>query len=652
MSAMTGITGHARRPPRTAGLPGAATLWASLLPAMLAAVTVELDVDPPSVPVTDPFKVSITVRGEFDGEVEWPEIEENGFEFEEGPPQVMRSFQSINFRRSSAVVLSKVARPTRAGLIRIDPVTVRIGGESYSSRRGAAVRVRDVTRLDFFFLELEASRDKIYLDQRFTVELQIFARKLSGRYAETPPFPQGGRSWPRLEIPWFAGVAQLESEDLNEFAERFSPDSRGEGFPINNYSSQRFFDSAPLRFELPRSSVRREGPGGEEAEYFVYTLEKPFWATKPGTVTFDPVTARGYVFTDEPGRRPEAREVVALSGPLTVEIRDAPLEGRPPTYTGAIGEFTVSAEVLTSRPKVWVGEPLTLKLTVTGVGRLESVGPIPLKEQEKLPELFRIHEEPLTGVLSEDRRSKEFTYGIRARTAEVDAIPPIAFSYFDPEAERYVTVTTDPLPIDVEQGEEAEVRVYDLEADRPMRRHRVVERALYPIYDEPEAVVPRRPQGRVNPVQLGLLVVPPLVYVILLVFTLRHRKLTADPGILRARHAARRARATLAETEAKWREASSGRDIEARREAHAGLGRAITEFVADRVNRPAAGLTAAEATRILDENGVPAGLRDQIARILDTCENARYGSPASDVDLEESIRVIRSSLKTLEGHLR
>ena len=64
---------------------------------------------------------------------------------------------------------------------------------------------------------------------------------------------------------------------------------------------------------------------------------------------------------------------------------------------------------------------------------------------------FKIPSDPIAGTVDGD--IKIFTQTLRARSSEVEAIPPIPFAFFDPESETYKTVYTQPIPLTVSPAE-------------------------------------------------------------------------------------------------------------------------------------------------------------------------------------------------------
>jgi hypothetical protein len=145
--------------------------------------------------------------------------------------------------------------------------------------------------------------------------------------------------------------------------------------------------------------------------------------------------------TDFLGQRTpnDALEGRSASRAFSFDVQPLPAEGRPPSFTDAVGAF--EATVAIDKPELEVGEVLTVTWTLSGAGNLERLTP---------PDLARWESFHLLGT------REEFGDGVRTLRADLRALdprtrslPPIAFAAFDPVAERYVDLTTEPLPLEV-----------------------------------------------------------------------------------------------------------------------------------------------------------------------------------------------------------
>src|SRR5690606_18770607 len=108
-----------------------------------------------------------------------------------------------------------------------------------------------------------------------------------------------------------------------------------------------------------------------------------------------------------------------------VEIRPLPIDGRPAGFSGAVGRFSVRAEV--AEHSVRVGESFRLTLRITGEGNLRSFTVPGLGE---LGELGRFH--VYGNVDRMDAGERVITYDVAPLASDLTALPPIPLAFFDP----------------------------------------------------------------------------------------------------------------------------------------------------------------------------------------------------------------------------
>ncbi len=242
--------------------------------------------------------------------------------------------------------------------------------------------------------------------------------------------------------------------------------------------------------------------------------------------------------------RPANLTVASNSPTLTIK----PLPPAPADFSGAVGQFTFTAKVVPST--VTVGEPITWTLTLTGTGNWPDIGGLPAREASQdfqvvpsKPKRELKNGSLFDATLSEDAvlvPSKPGSY----------TLPPVHFTYFDPKAGHYKTLTTDSSSITVTPAAENK-------ASQPETNGAAANTApdlKLPGPPTPPTAIPREPlDGAANaPVPwsanafTGILVAP---FALLLIFwlglALRRARLTDPRRVQREAHV--RLAATLAE---------------------------------------------------------------------------------------------------------
>jgi hypothetical protein len=551
------------------------------------------------------------------------------------------SFHGMSFRYELT--------PKRSGVLTVPPPLATVDGEVL---KGRAQRLEVVTpkKQDLVFLSVSADRKQVYLLQPFTVTLSILVKALPEPYTDQSPVSL--RDFPALRIPWADEREGLQTESASEWLTPLL--NRNEGFSINGFTNQRdiFFalhDRSPkARFRPPLKRVMRPDGSGREAEYYEYTLSRRFEPVDVGDYSFGPVTLKGGLPRGvDSRRRPLMEDVYALSGSVAVSVTDAPLEGRPEFYTGAVGDFRLTADL---QPRVArVGDPVTLTLTLKGSGTLDRAFAPDLAAFPGVADNFRIYE--ATEETKGSRRT--FTYSIRPLNAEITAFPSVALACFDVERERYVTLRTESIALAVE---DAEILA---EGDIVSGGGRAA--PAIKILGEREGIFadvidPARLRNqRVRPERWALLIGGMFLFYCLASLGARTiRKRYGDAAAQRRRTAAGRARVRLKAARSlltKQGGATGGgatEGVDCMRGALAG-------FVGDVAGVPSEGMTHRDLHERLLSAGVSERASGRLARIHEDCDALRYGvSEGSGEIAGEALGAFEDAVKELRkaGRLR
>ncbi|HEX5219098.1 MAG TPA: BatD family protein [Verrucomicrobiae bacterium] len=141
---------------------------------------------------------------------------------------------------------------------------------------------------------------------------------------------------------------------------------------------------------------------------------------------------------------------ITLKTDLTaIKVLPLPTTDRPGDFSGAVGTFEIRAEPTSTSASV--GEPVALKLTVSGTGNFDRVTTAGVKDDagfKTYKPSMRFEPADNAGLQGE----KIFEQAIVPQSAGDIQIPAVAFSYFDPEARKYVTQETEAISLNVTQG--------------------------------------------------------------------------------------------------------------------------------------------------------------------------------------------------------
>lgn len=307
-------------------------------------------------------------------------------------------------------------RPEGLGTYTIPPIPIEVDGalRSYPDEPMVLEVVADIEASRLLLFERESVPEVIYEGEPYTLDLR-FGWDRTRNFADA-----------ELQLPWWDrqdGVIELEAP-----------------------ASQRGAYRVPVRPGRQEAEVEDLGDVRRGPQSFkVFRLRRRFVATRPGTVEFGRSLFRFYETVGRSGgvfSRGQTRALVAPIEPFSIEVRPVPEEGRPIEWTGAVGDLSVSREVL--RRDVDLGDVVELEVRWTGDGNLEFFD---------APDLGRVDAFRGFRVLAVDdeKRPDErvVTYDLVPLDPKLDAIPPVPLPVFDTREERYVSLETEPVPIRV-----------------------------------------------------------------------------------------------------------------------------------------------------------------------------------------------------------
>lgn len=311
-------------------------------------------------------------------------------------------------------------------------------------------------------------------------------------------------------------------------------------------------------------------------------------------------------------------EVTVSSQPIRVNVKALPDAGKPKGFTGTVGKFSIVARA--DKTEVEVNQPVTVTFQISGNGNIKSVS------EPDLPDLpdFRIYGSSTNESVSDndDRVGGAKLYEkvfIPKRPGDM-TIPSISFTFFDPDANQYKSVATKPIELTVRKAEG-----YTGQPEVP--------------FSSPSVTVGRQAQdiryirtelGETQTVDEMLLGTPtyiiingiPVVVLAGLVIARRRRDhLAANVGYARSRSAGREARKRLAKARSLANLASS-------QQFHTEIHRALTTYIADKLNVSPHGLTIDGIESMLRQKGADDTLIAGVTEIWKKCDFARF-APSS-----------------------
>ena len=359
-----------------------------------------------------------------------------------------RQFEMRNFATSSSVTYTYTVLPLRAGRFTIPPQTVHAGGrvlrtpelvlnvadspsQPTTTRPSRGAQSQAAAARDLVFAELIVPKKTAYVGEIVPVQIRMgFDPRLRPSLIEPPEITGQGFTSQKLQ------QSGQTSETVN-----------GRAYEVVTYKSAIAaaragkFEIGPVKAKAQVIVPRRRPPPRTRSRspFDLFDLDDPF---------SDPF------FSNPFAQIGERRDVEIRSEQVQLDVKPLP-PNAPPSFSGAIGNFAMATD---AKPKsVQAGDPITVTTSITGRGNFDRVN-APVVEDErgwhKYPPSSKFKQDDEVGISG----TKTFET-VLSPNEKKQALPVLAFSYFDPAKEQYVTLRSEPIAITVQGGAAASQNV-------------------------------------------------------------------------------------------------------------------------------------------------------------------------------------------------
>jgi oxygen tolerance protein BatD len=140
------------------------------------------------------------------------------------------------------------------------------------------------------------------------------------------------------------------------------------------------------------------------------------------------------------------RDMTIESSPSRLKVLPLPTDGQPENFSGAVGDFHVSSDV--SPPSVAAGEPLTLRLHISGAGNFDRVDSTMFDHLDH----WKTYPAKSSFIPSDavgNEGEKVFEQPLIAAQPGEQSIPGLDFSYFNPNTRQYERAQTPVIKVTV-----------------------------------------------------------------------------------------------------------------------------------------------------------------------------------------------------------
>jgi len=334
------------------------------------------------------------------------------------------------------------------------------------------------------------------------------------------------------------------------------------------------------------------------------------------------------------------QEIEVASEPIVLEVAPLPTTGRPASFGGGVGTFTM--QISAAPREVAEGDPVTVTIKIRARGSLEQVTPPSFADTETL-RTYPIQQTSQGGADTADVQERVFEQVVIPGRAGTETLPGLELGYFDPDAAAYRTTRTAPIALRVTPRAADDPRPQVVgAAPQLLEKEETLGRDIVFIKDAPGHLAPIGSRLYRRPSFWLLQPLPLLAWLGVVLYDRRRKRLHGDAGYARFTRAGRRARRALALAE-------SARASGDRRAFYDQITRTVSEYLAAKLALPPGGVTAETVAARLDDQRIPSAVADEVRDLFATCERVRFAPDAADEsDMQHTLARATGIIRSVE----
>lgn len=387
-------------------------------------------------------------------------------------------------------------------------------------------------------------------------------------------------------------------------------------------------------------------------QYFVQELKTALFPTAAGKQTIGPAELKCTVedldrmLTKDPfgmldrnlmSLFRQGKPQILRSKPIEIEVLPLPEMSRPENFKGTVGNFNLS--VSADKKEVEAGQPVTLKMKISGTGNIKSVG------EPTIPELkdFRIYNSGSSENISKDNYlvggTKTYEEVLIPKVQGKYTVPSLEFSFFDTKSKSYKTLRSEPILITAFPGAQTSpsevAQLSKQEIGLTTKDIRYIKLSSSELKNQGGYLYK-------NPLFLFFQLIPLLAFAISWRYQKQREKMNSDIGYARLRRAHKLAKKRLGQ-------AQKLISPEKSKEFYGETAKAILGYLGDKLNLPACGLTKDIIESELSFRGVEKEKIDNLLKLLDSCDYGRFAPGSSQVEeMKNCLSLVEEAIVDLE----
>lgn len=318
-----------------------------------------------------------------------------------------------------------------------------------------------------------------------------------------------------------------------------------------------------------------------------------------------------------------------------IDIQVDPLPQKPADFSGGVGRFSISSQLLNNTVKA--GAPVTLRVVVGGNGNLKLIK----QPVVTFPKDFDKYDPKVTDKTKLTTNGLEgnmvYDFLVVPRNQGNYTIPAVSLTYYDTSSNMYKTVKTAPLTIKVEPGDGKGTSVTDYSA--------VQQTDIKPIKQGGYDTIDTEKLFFGSTSFLLWLLLPFVLFVALV--AIFHKKAVENADIV-GKRGKRANKVATKRLKTAYKLLTAGKQNEFYDEVL----RALWGYVGDKLNMPVEQLSRENISDQLAAHNINAEIIEKFISALDECEYERYAPGSAEGNMTKTYDSAMIAITEIDGVLR
>jgi hypothetical protein len=546
----------------------------------------------------------------------------NGFDIVAGP-FTARSEQSINGQYSSSMTFTLMLMPKKEGNFSITPAYITLNGQRYASN-GLSIKVLPPDKN----IPKQSNRGGINTEGgtsfQSATNQDVFIR---ANVSKTNVFEQEAFliTYKLYSIPDIVGFEDVKFPDFKNFVMQQIDLSNNRQTRLENYNGHNYTTAVIYQVLL---FPQRSG---------VINIDR---AACTAIIRLRNQQKVRSIFDDFFDTYQDVKKIL-FAPPLRINVQPLPLQGKPASFSGAVGNFQLSSSL--SKTIVKTNEAVTLQITLSGTGNMKLINNLPVvfphdfdTYEPKVDNNYRTTQSGITGT-------KTIDYLAIPRQAGDFVIAPVSFSYFDVATHTYKTLSTPEYKIHVDQGAASNNSVVN---NMPQKENIKLLNQDIRYIDTNNFHVTKQKIFLIDSSSFWLIYLISFLLAVSLFWIFRKQaRDNANIALRRTKKANKMALKRLKMASIYLKENNNERFYEEVLKANWG-------YMSDKLSIPMADLTKQIMEVTLRERSIDEPLIQRLMELLNTCEFAQYAPASGTKGMDQIFKEAVSVIEMLENQIK